>query len=286
MKKTASALPLLITCLHLSSVAHAQTPTPVDSPPEAPSSANHAEASAPAPASASPTPAAPANEPAATRPAPAAPRASATTDTEGSDASDRATPRTRDGFYLRLSSGPSFLSLSGDGPTRSASIAALGSGGSISIGGSIARGVVLAGTVQTVTGQGTFHDGPFRSATISVDGSNIDASHRAIATFNELGALIDWYPNSAAGWHAGLSAGFGVIAIVNSADNSSLYGVSPAGTLFGGYDWAIGRDWSLGLSLQASGAGAAAMKHSPDRTDAGYRLTPASIGIQASVLYF
>jgi hypothetical protein len=192
----------------------------------------------------------------------------------------------RDGFYLRATSGPAVLSLAGEGPTRSASMLALGSAGSFSIGGSIARGLVLAGTAQTATVQTTFKGGPFRSATIAVDGSNIAASHQALATFTELGVLLDWYPNPAAGWHAGLSGGLGAIVIVNRADDSTLIGLSPAGTVFGGYDWAIGRDWSLGLSLVASGAGAASMKHGSGGSDAGYQLTPLSVSVQASILYF
>jgi hypothetical protein len=154
------------------------------------------------------------------------------------------------------------------------------------MGGSIGRGLVLAGTLQASTLQATFKGGPFRNATLDVDGSNIAASHSAYGSFTELGLLIDWYPNISAGWHVGASAGLGVIGIVNNADDSTLIGVSPAGTLFGGYDFALGRDWSLGLSLVASGASAASMKHASNGDDANYRLTPVSVGLQASLLYF
>lgn len=158
--------------------------------------------------------------------------------------------------------------------------------GGLALGGSIARGLVLAGTVSGATTQATFSGGPFRDAKITVDGSELSASHKAEASFAELGLLIDWYPNPAAGWHAGLSAGLGVLGIKNDADDSTLFGVSPAGSLFGGYDWAIARSWSLGLSLAIAGAGKATMKHSSGGDDAGYQLTPFSASVQASLLYF
>jgi hypothetical protein len=197
-----------------------------------------------------------------------------------------ALPRERNGFYLRLTSGPGFLSLRGNGPAATASMASSGSMGGFTIGGSIARGLVLAGTVSGATAQGTFKGGPFRNATIAVDGSNISASHKAEASFGEIGLLIDWYPNPAAGWHAGLSGGLGAVVIKNDADDSSLVGVSPAGSIFGGYDWAIARSWSLGLSLTVSGASAASMKQASGGGDAGYQLTPVSASVQASLLYF
>jgi len=185
-----------------------------------------------------------------------------------------------------MSSGPGFLSLRGNGPAGTASLASSGSMGGLTLGGSIARGLVLAGTVSGATTQATFNGGPFRDAKITLNGSELNASHKAEASFAELGVLIDWYPNPAAGWHAGLSAGLGALVITNNADDSSLVGVSPAGTLFGGYDWSIGRSWSLGLSLALAGAGKATMKHSSGGEDAGYQLTPFSASVQASLLYF
>jgi len=235
-----------------------------------------------APASPSAPPPNVASAPSPVAPPEAAPDANA----DASDAPAHAPRRARDGFYLRMSSGPGFLSLGGHGPAGNASLASPGSMGNLAIGGSIARGLVLAGMVSGASIQAPFSGGPFRDAKLTVDGSELSASHKAAASFAELGLLVDWYPNPAAGWHAGLSAGLGAIVITNYADDSSLVGVSPAGTLFGGYDWAIARNWSIGLSLSIAGATAETMKHSSGGGDAGYRLTPFAVSAQASLLYF
>jgi hypothetical protein len=195
--------------------------------------------------------------------------------------------RSPDGFYLRTSvSGPAFVTFFGDGPTGTATIAALDSAPGFSIGGSIAPGWVIGGTVQTATAQGTFDRGPLRNATLVVDGSNTPASQKARATFVETGLFVDWYPDPRAGWHVGLSGGLGVITVNNYADDSTLVGFSPAGTVFGGRDWAIGGPWSLGISLVASGATGATLKRESTDDSAGYRLAPVSVGLQASLLYF
>jgi hypothetical protein len=198
----------------------------------------------------------------------------------------RAEPRLRDGFYLRVTGGPAGLLLTGDGPGRSASIADGGWAQGFSIGGSVAHGLVLAGTAQSASVEAPFKGGPFRNATLSSDGGQTSASHLALASFTELGLLVDFYPDPRAGFHAGVSAGLGLLSITNRADNSKLYGVSPAGALFGGYDWALGRDWSIGMSIVASGASAASIKHVSNGNSAGYQLTPLSLSAQASILYF
>ncbi len=104
-----------------------------------------------------------------------------------------------------------------------------------------------------------------------------------------VGVLVDWYPKPTGNWHAGFSTGVGGIGLTNSADDSALGGVNFAGTVFGGYDWPLGRNWALGLQLTASGATSTKLREdfdSHDSHDSGYRLTPFSIGVQASVLYF
>jgi hypothetical protein len=194
--------------------------------------------------------------------------------------------RVHEGFYLRMSSGPSFASLRGHGPSGSVSITDSGEGGFIAIGGALVPGLVLAGTLQGTAFDAEFKGGPFEHATVSSNGKTRNASNRATGGFGMLGMLVDWYPQPKAGWHVGGSAGVGALVLSNAADDSVYGGANFAGTLFGGYDWALGRDWSLGLQLVASGATRTELEDDSSSRDTGYRLTPLSVGVQASLLYF
>jgi hypothetical protein len=188
-----------------------------------------------------------------------------------------------------MGAGPSLTLLDGHGPSGSdAYLRGAGNGGFLTIGGALAPGLVLAGTLQGSGLEAKFKGGPLEDATLTVNSTTRSASRKATGGFGMLGALVDWYPNPRGGWHAGLSTGVGVIALKQSADDRTLAGLDFAGSLFGGYDWAIGREWSLGLQLTASGGTQAKLKEgdSDSNHDTGYRLTPLSIGVQASVLYF
>ena len=204
--------------------------------------------------------------------------------------SARVPDRVHQGFYLRFTSGPSFASLHGHGPSRaSASITDSGAGGSIAIGGALVPGLVLAGTIQGTAFNAEFKGGPFADATVSVNGRTRSASPKAQGGFGMMGMLVDWYPQPTGNWHAGFSTGVGVVALSNSADDSDFAGLNFAGSLFGGYDWALGRKWSLGLQLIASGGTSTQLKvdfESHEPRNSGYYLTPFSLGVQASLLYF
>ena len=145
---------------------------------------------------------------------------------------------------------------------------------------------MLAGTLQGVGLEANFKGGPLADATITVDGSTRPASRKATGGFGMVGMLMDWYPKPRGGWHTGLAAGVGAVALDNKADGSDMGGINLSGSVFGGYDWALTRDWSLGLQLMASGATRTKMRDEDGDRDTGYRLTPLSIGVQASVLYF
>lgn len=199
---------------------------------------------------------------------------------------DRLALGKREGFYLRLASGPSFVALAGDGPSGSASLIGAGSAAMLSLGGSVAPGLIVAGTLQGATLEAKFKGGPFASATVAYNGTSAKASRRATASTGQLGVLIDWYPAPTGGWHTGGSVGVGVTRLENRADESSIAGASLAGTLFGGYDWAIGRQWAIGLQLVVAGATPVTLRHDSGGDDAGYQLTPVSVGVQGSVLYF
>ena len=202
---------------------------------------------------------------------------------------DYSTPqpsRVHQGFYLRLGSGPSVVSLNGHGPLGSASLAGGGQSGFLTIGGALVPGLVLAGTLQGTALSADFKGGPFVDATVTSNGVTHGASHKADAGIGMIGVLLDWYPRPRGGWHAGVATGIGALGLTNLADDSSLGGVNLGGSVFGGYDWALGRDWALGLQLTASGATQTKLREDPGAHDTGYRLTPVSLGVQASLLYF
>jgi hypothetical protein len=192
----------------------------------------------------------------------------------------------RGGFYLRFASGIGGVNVAGTGPKGDASLSGLGSTSLIAIGGNVVRGLVLAGTVQASTISSTFNGGPFVGENVTSNGQSLTASSKADASASILGILVDWYPDPADGWHVGLSAGFGATSIKNQADDKTMSGTSAAGSFFGGYDWAIGPAWSLGLAIVGSGVTSASLKDSSDQSNTGYRLKSYSVGISGSFLYF
>ncbi len=194
--------------------------------------------------------------------------------------------RVHQGFYLRLGSGPGVASLTGHGPAGSASVTGAGDGGFLSIGGAVVPGLVLAGTVQGTGTTADFKGGPFADATLMSNGDTRAASHKVGVGIGMLGVLLDWYPKPRLGWHTGIATGIGVVGLTNLADDSRLGGVNLSGSVFGGYDWALGRDWAIGLQLTASGGTQTRLREDSGAHDTGYRLTPLSLGVQASLLYF
>jgi hypothetical protein len=293
--RAALLAPVITATLSLSSLAHAQEPsTPLT--PEATPTTVAPTTVAPttvAPTTVAPTTVAPAPvEPASPTTPVAATSVASTTPADAPASKLTLTrPGLHQGFYLRLTSGPSFMTLNGHGPYGSASLTGAGYGGMIAIGGAVAPGFVLAGTIQGSAFNAEFNGGPFENATVTANGKTHKASDRATGGFGMLGVLVDWYPEPSGGWHLGGSTGVGAIVLTNSADERDLGGVNLAGSVFGGYDWALGRKWSLGLQLVVSGATRTKMMEEDpaeknDTRDTGYRLTPFSVGVQASVLYF
>lgn len=196
-------------------------------------------------------------------------------------------PRVKHGFYFRFGSGPSFVTLRGHGPSgSSASITDSGASGFIALGAAVAPGLVLAGTVQGVSFNSKFKGGPFADATVTSNGVTRTASRKAEGGFGTIGLLVDWYPDPASGWHTGLAPGLGVISLTNAADDSDLGGLNFGGSVFAGYDWHFARKWAIGWQLTVSGATTTKLKKDFDSPDSGYRLTPFSVGVQASLLYF
>lgn len=170
-----------------------------------------------------------------------------------------------EGFYLRLAGGLNYAAFGGTGGGRDVSIHGLTQGATLAIGGTIADGFVLAGVLGGEQVRDTFHGGPRpeRNATVA---------------FGELGALVDYYPKPTDGWHFGAVVALGAITLSDAGLPRDATGASFAGTLFGGYDFWIGPEWSLGLMLTFSGATTGTLKDS-DSNDSGYRLHALSAGL-------
>jgi hypothetical protein len=176
-----------------------------------------------------------------------------------------------DGFYLRLSGGLSYLAFSGSGPIGDASVSDAGAGSLIAIGGTISRGLVLAGAVQVASVRNDFK---------GVEDPSTGRAYRdakATVSANTIGVLADWYPEPTGGWHVGGMIGLSAL-LLREADIADAQGNAVSGTVFGGYDWWIGPQWSLGLMAVVSGTTSASMEDD-DGNDLGYKFNALSAGL-------
>lgn len=191
----------------------------------------------------------------------------------------------RDGFYLRISSSVADTTFSGHGPSGTAKISGFGGGSSIAIGGSVVRGLVVAGMFQSTAGTANFDGGPYQDTQFSAHGETITVTRKALATSSQIGLLIDWYPMEKQGLHAGLSGGLSMVTVNNYADESTWHGFGTGGSLFVGYDWPLASTLAMGVSLVVSGATSSSLKDQ-DSKDTGYKLKPFSMGLAGSLLFF
>jgi len=174
-----------------------------------------------------------------------------------------------DGFYFRLTTETQYLTFLGSGPEGDASVKGMGSGGMLALGGTPLPGLVIAGMVSADTLRGKFNGRP--------QGQEDDASMaRAM-----LGVLVDWYPRADDGWHVGAAIGFAGITLTD-ASIADAAGAAFSAKLFGGYDWWIGSQWSLGLAaLFAATPSTTLRDRDGDRN--GYRFYTLSAGLAWSL---
>jgi hypothetical protein len=96
-----------------------------------------------------------------------------------------------------------------------------------------------------------------------------------------LGVLVDWYPRPEDGWHVGAALGFAGITLADAAVADSV-GAAFAAKLFGGYDWWIGPQWSLGVSaVLATTPSTPLVDRDGDKN--GYRFYTLSAGLAWSI---
>ncbi|HEY2514566.1 MAG TPA: hypothetical protein VGI39_27065 [Polyangiaceae bacterium] len=168
-----------------------------------------------------------------------------------------------DGFYFRFATGISYGWFSGNGASGNVSADGLGSNGAFSFGGTVTKGFVVGGAFEAGSSSGQIHGGKFDGAEIS-------------SALVFVGPFVDWYPDPTDGWHVGAKAGIGVAGVSNT--NISLGGFDVGGGVFGGYDWWIGPQWSLGLQLAfMTGTTARLNDSNNNSSDSGYRVTPSSM---------
>jgi hypothetical protein len=166
---------------------------------------------------------------------------------------------THDGFYLRLSLGFGGAALKRD---VSATTGIVGfesnneiSGGAtffeLGLGGSVADGLVLGGTLLTST---------VADPVIVRDDDDMEIDLDSPLHFGLLGVTLDWFPDAQGGWHLGATLG-GAWAYSRLPDQpldfEGLGGTGGGLALHGGYGWWVGDQWSLGVLMRLFGASVA-----------------------------
>lgn len=176
------------------------------------------------------------------------------------------------GFYLRASApGIGYLSLAGQGPAGHASLSGVSFSGSVAMGGTPLAGFVVGGMIRLSVIDEPLHDGQ----AVSASGANVYVER--------WGALVDWYPSPALGWHLGVELGAD-LSEVSIPGGLSMTGLGFGGTIFAGYDWWVLPQWSLGLALSASTGTVESMVDSSGN-DMGYRLKPTDAAVDLTILF-
>jgi hypothetical protein len=176
-----------------------------------------------------------------------------------------------DGFYFRVSNETQYLAFLGRGPEGDASVKGLGSSGMLAIGGTPVPGLVIAGTLGSSMLRGKFKGRP-----------QDQAEEEASVASAMLGVLLDWYPLPDDGWHVGAALGFAGITLTDSAIADAV-GPAFAAKIFGGYDFWIGPQWSLGLAAVLSATPTTSLVDDEGDKN-GYRFHTLSAGVAGSLV--
>lgn len=160
-----------------------------------------------------------------------------------------------DGFYLRFGIGAGYGRVVGEGTLDFGSPASGISGSSdftatytgggpayeLLIGGTVARGLVIGGGLvgQDISRPKVQLD----SAGLTTTGQIRGDSALGVGA---LGPFIEWYPDETGGFHLGGMVGFAIIGLNESSGGG--------GSIWAGYDFWIGKQWSMGPELRGAWA--------------------------------
>lgn len=146
-----------------------------------------------------------------------------------------------DGFYLRMGLGAGYGRVVAEGTGASnleATYTGFGPALELLIGGTLGSGVVIGGGV---VGQDVSEpDLTVETGDVSVDGTVENETLGIMA----VGVFLDWFPDPKGGAHVGFLVGPAEVGLQDETGQSSE-GVGAS--LFGGYDFWVGSQWSLGL---------------------------------------
>jgi hypothetical protein len=190
-----------------------------------------------------------------------------------------------DGFYLRMSLGAQYAGFNRNVKADSASVAGYeadsevnggGATGELSIGGTPARGLVLAGSL--------FWGNIINPVIKSDDRPDLELD--GLFQFSILGFTVDYYLDAESGFHLGATLG-GAVAGAPLPEESlfdAIGGWGGALALSTGYDWWVGNQWSLGILGRLIFAGVRGEATKRDIT-ASERSGYLSLGVLFTALY-
>jgi hypothetical protein len=117
------------------------------------------------------------------------------------------------------------------------------------IGGTIARGFVLGGG---------FVGQDISNPTVTVSSSTLPDLNGSLTANGSLGVgaigpFVDWFPNDRKGLHLGAMVGFAILGLTNDSGKSDF---GFGGSLWGGQDFWVGEQWSLGAEARVAAVSA------------------------------
>jgi hypothetical protein len=202
----------------------------------------------------------------------AAPTPPASSDAGEAPAKPPADAYLHDGFYFRGTLGIGYESVKGSDfgfPFEGASVAL-----TLLFGGTPIRGLVVGGGIHFAAGPEGYHGGGIFPVPGHPDQFAVARPLHTIGAAFAIGPFVDWYPDARNGWHVGAAAGLGRVLIVG---DEQTYG--PAGGLFGGCDFWVSPQFSMGAFAAIFITGPYQLAGFSDNRNASSMAT--SIGISA-----